>query len=328
MGKSSLDYVGNFVKFENIECNYKAAGRFHGAHTARQFQKLAKSINSVNPVFDDGAFLVSRDEQHTELGTDRYHGGVVFPHYAGIDPAQYHAGCLRRVREEGATVMGHSAVTDIKRQEKGYQVETMSGKIHAQEVVIATNGYTTNITPHLQRRVIPIGSYIIATEVIEPAVMDTLFPTDRMLTDSRKLVYYYRPSPDRKRILFGGRVSLSETDPLKSGAKLHAELIRLFPPLKHVKVSHSWVGTVAYTFDTMMHSGVQDGMHYAMGYCGSGVGMAGYLGSCIGKTLAGTADTAIPVSRINFPTRPLYNGTPWFLAPAVGLYRLRDRMKW
>ncbi|MEJ2328209.1 MAG: FAD-binding oxidoreductase [Chromatiaceae bacterium] len=156
--------------------------------------------------------------------------------------------------------------------------------------------------------------------------MDRLFPADRIFTDTRKLVYYYRPSPDRRRILFGGRVSLMETDPKKSGPKLLAELRRLFPELGTTRISHSWTGTVAYTFDSLTHCGEQDGLHYAMGYCGSGVGMAGYLGAKMGRAAAGVEEAPSPFSRIPFPTRPLYSGSPWFLAPSVAYYRFRDRL--
>lgn len=328
MGQNSLEFISSFVRDESIECDFQTHGRFHGAHSEREFRKLQRDVDSPNPVFEDDAYMVSRSEQHTELGTEVYHGGVVFPHYGSVDPARYHHGCLLRTRDAGATLVGHCAVQEITPVNTHFKVKTERGVIHAREVVIATNGYTGNLTPWLRRRVIPIGSYIIATEEIESDLMDALFPTHRMLTDSRKLVYYYRPSPDRKRVIFGGRVSLFETDPMKSGRKLHVELARLFPALKKVKISHSWVGTVAYTFDTMAHSGTHKGLHFSMGYCGSGVGMASYLGNCMGRKIAGDSDMSIPISRIGFPTRPLYTGHPWFLAPSIGYYRMRDYMTW
>ena len=98
-------------------------------------------------------------------------------------------------------------------------------------------------------------------------------PTDRVLSDTRRLVTYYRPSPDRRRILFGGRVSLAESDPEVTGPRLLAELRRLFPALRDTRISRSWGGTVAYSFDTLMHTGEDRGLFHAMGYCGSGTGM-------------------------------------------------------
>ena len=117
--------------------------------------------------------------------------------------------------------------------------------------------------------------------------MARLMPKDRIVSDTRKVVYYYRASPDGQRILFGGRVSPNETDPRISGPLLHAELVRLFPELQGTRISHSWCGFVAYTFDELAHIGQHDGLYYAMGYCGSGVGMAGYLGMRIGQQVLG-----------------------------------------
>ena len=334
IGKASLDYVAEFVRKENIDCHFDVSGRFHGAHNKRAYQRLAAELEEPNPVYDSGAFLVPPQDTHRELGTNRYHGGLVQPHFASLHPARYHAGCLQRVKEAGATVISHCAVQGINRESSGrFSVNTVSGQVNARRVIVATNGYTGALTQWQQRRVIPIGSYIIATEVIDSALMQKLFPTKRMIVDSRKLVYYYRPSPDHKRVLFGGRVSLTETNPSKSGPKLHADMVELFPELASTKISHSWAGTVAYTFDKLMHCGEENGLHYAMGYCGSGVGMASYLGRCIGQQVAesGSDDltlSELALSKIPFPTRPLYNGTPWFLAPTVWLYRMRDRTRW
>jgi len=328
MGKASLDYVGEFIAREKIDCDFRICGRFHGAHNAKAYGALAKEIEQPNPVFDNKAFLVPKEAQHSELATDVYHGGVVYPHYASVDPGKYHRGSLRAAQQAGVTVIDCCAVETYKKQSDRFLVTTQRGEVLAKNIIVATNGYTTNLTPWHQRRVIPIGSYIIATDEIEADVMNRIMPKNRMLTDSRKLVYYYRPSPDRKRILFGGRVSLSETDTRKSAGRLRDELLRLFPELKNTKISHSWAGTVAYTFDSLMHSGEQEGVHYAMGYCGSGVGMAGYLGKCVGQAVAGVGETDIALTRIRFPTRPLYSGTPWFLAPSVWLYRMRDRVNW
>jgi glycine/D-amino acid oxidase-like deaminating enzyme len=191
-------------------------------------------------------------------------------------------------------------------------------------VVIASNGYTGAVTPWHRRRVIPIGSYIIATEPIAPDVMDRLFPTNRIVSDTRQVVYYYRVSPDRQRVIFGGRVSQGETDPRASGPLLRAELVRLFPELAKVRISHSWMGMVAYTFDTMAHAGLHDGMHYAMGYCGSGVSMASYLGMRTGQKLLGLKEGRTGFDGAPFQTRPLYFGNPWFLAASVSYYRWRD----
>lgn len=324
-GQASLAFIGDFVREERIECDYQVAGRFHGAHLPGSYDKLARDCAAGNPVFATDAFMVPKDAMAGSLGTRAYHGGCVYPHHASLDPARYHAGLLDLARAAGAIIIPHCAATGLDPSPTGTTITTSSGRIRAGRVILATNGYSGALSPWHRRRIIPIGSYMIATEPIAPDLMDRLFPTDRVVTDTRKLVYYYRPSPDRRRVLFGGRVSVKETDPEKSAPRLHAELARLFPELASVRVSHSWMGFVGYTFDTLAHVGETDGILHAMGYCGSGVGMASYLGMKLGRRAAGQGEAECGHERTPFPTRPLYSGNPWFLAPMVTAYRIRDR---
>ncbi|MEQ9198438.1 MAG: FAD-binding oxidoreductase, partial [Rhodospirillales bacterium] len=137
---------------------------------------------------------------------------------------------------------------------------------------------------------------------------------------------YYRPSPDRRRIIFGGRVSIAETNPRLSAPRLHKSLAAIFPELAEVKISHSWMGFVAYTFDSLMHIGEDDGLHYAMGYCGSGVGISGYLGMRTGQQVLGLKEGRTAFDNLPFRTRPLYTGKPWFLAPSLLYYKLMDSL--
>jgi len=195
----------------------------------------------------------------------------------------------------------------------------------ARQVVVATSGYTDRATPWHRRRIIPIGSYIIATESLKEELIDELIPKDRVITDTRKLVVYYRASPDRKRILFGGRVSLNETDPEKTVKPLHKKLSEIYPQLSETKISHSWMGFVGFTFDHMPHTGSHDGVHYAMGYCGSGVSLSSYFGTKLGQRISGLSHGNTVLTELQFQTRPFYSGNPWFLAPSILYYRLLDR---
>jgi glycine/D-amino acid oxidase-like deaminating enzyme len=91
-----------------------------------------------------------------------------------------------------------------------------------------------------------------------------------------------------------------------------------------VAISHSWCGFVAYTFDELMHTGVHDGMHYAMGYCGAGVGTSSYFGMRIGQQILGLKEGTTALDGLPFQTRPFYTGNPWFLAPSIRYYRWLD----
>ncbi len=323
-GTQALEWLADFVTSEALECDFRRTGRFHAAHTPRHYEMLARDADTLPREEGIECFAVPRAEQRSELGTDVYFGGVVFPKHAAVNPGKMHREFLRKAHEAGAQTIGRCAVTDIEKTSSGFTVTTAKGKVQAKDVIVATNGYSTDLVPWLRRRIIPIGSYIIATEELEQGIIDTLFPTDRIASDTCKVVYYYRASPDRKRVLFGGRVSAAETDTAASAPLLYDKMCKTFPELRGCKVSHSWSGTVAYTFDELAHTGVHDGVHFAQGYCGSGVSMASYLGMRAGQKVLGLAEGRTAFDDLHHPTRPLYTGKPWFLPAAVAYYRWLD----
>ena len=325
-GHNSLAFVGDFVRREKIDCAFEVCGRFHAAHNAAQYEALARSVDNQPKGFEIPTRLVPRAEQHREIDTDAYHGGVVYENFAVLHPGQYHRGLLARVIEAGAQIASRCRVDAIRKDGDRTIVVTQRGNVIARDVVVATNGYTSALTPWLKRRVIPIGSYVIATEEVPETLIDRLLPTRRVITDSRKLVVYYRASPDRRRIVYGGRVSISETDSRVSGPRLHALLAQAFPDFAKVRISHSWMGFIAYTFDELMHVGRHEGIWYSMGYCGSGVGMASYCGMRIGQQVLGLPEGRTAFDGLTFETRPMYTGKPWFLAPSIMYYRMRDRL--
>ncbi len=324
-GQAALTWIAERIRDESIDCDFRRAGRFHAAHTPAAYETLAREAEALTRGEGIETHMIPRAEQRRELGTDAYHGGAIFPAHAAVDPALYHHGLLRAAVKAGAQVLGQMPVTAITRTRDGFELRTPRGTVRARDVAIATNGYTGGATPWQRRRVIPIGSYVIATEPLPEEVIDRLFPTDRIVSDTCKVVYYYRTSPDRRRVLFGGRVSAGETDARVSGPRLHADMCRIFPELSRTRISHSWMGTVAYTFDELAHIGTHEGMHYAMGYCGSGVSMASYLGMRMGQKILGTAEGRTAFDDLRFPTRPFYTGRPWFLPAAVAWYRWNDQ---
>ena len=327
-GVEALDWLTGFVASEGLDCDFRRVGRFHAAHTPAQYESLARDSERMRREEAIESFTVPRSEQRTELGTDAYFGGVVFPKHSSVHPAKMHREMLRLALAAGAQAMGQCVVTGIEKQAQGFTVHTAKGQVQARDVIVATNGYTGGLVPWLQRRVIPIGSYIIVTEELPQAVVDELFPKDRIASDTCKVVYYYRATPDRRRIAFGGRVLARESDALSSAPLLYQHMCRIFPSLEGCGLSHAWGGTVAYTFDEMAHTGMHDGIHYAMGYCGSGVSMAGFLGMRLGQKLLGLAEGRTAFDGLAHPTRPFYTGRPWFLPAAVAYYRWKDNREW
>jgi glycine/D-amino acid oxidase-like deaminating enzyme len=323
-GATALRWIEERIQQEQINCNFVRCGRFHAAHTPAHYQQLLKDADVLSK---EGIAVraVPRAQQQQELGTSVYHGGLVFPEHASLHPARYHRGLLERATQAGAAVIPYCAAVTIERTGSGFLITTERGPTRAAQVIVATNGYTGSVTPWLQRRTIPIGSYIIATEPLPTALMQKLFPSNRIASDTCKVVYYYRASPDRQRVVFGGRVSAGEIDHQLSALRLKDQMCRLFPELRDAAITHSWSGKVAYSFDELTHTGSHGGVHYALCYCGSGVSMASYLGMRSGQKVLGLEQGKTAFDDLPFPTRPLYTGNPWFLPPVVAWYRLRDR---
>jgi len=253
---------------------------------------------------------------------------VVFHAHASLHPAKYHRALLHLAQAAGAEVVGNCRVQSIQRDGRGFSLVTALGTLEARDVLIATNGYTSKLTPWLQRRIIPIGSYLIATEILGPEVAERLIPKNRVVSDTRKMVFYYRLSEDRRRMIFGGRVAPQKSDPRVSAPRLHTHMTQIFPELAPIKVTHSWMGYVAYTFDTLPHLGRQnDGINYCLGYCGSGVSLASYFGTKIAQQILGRSEGGTALDGVSFQTRPLYDGNPWFLGAAISYYRARDSLR-
>jgi glycine/D-amino acid oxidase-like deaminating enzyme len=218
----------------------------------------------------------------------------------------------------------HCPVDAINSTRDGFEVLTPRGIVQARQVLLATNGYSGPLSPWHRRRVIPIGSYQIATEPLGCDRVRSLIPRGRNIVDSRRVIVYFRPSADGERVIFGGRAALAEKDPLACVPRLRRMLVRILPQLNSVRVTHAWVGWVAYTFDTLPHLGQHDGIHYCMGYCGQGVPLAPYFGKRIGQQMLGLKEGRTALDGLPFPSRPYYHAKPWFLAPSVFAYRMID----
>ena len=213
----------------------------------------------------------------------------------------------------------------ITRAGKGWRIATSRGEIEAGDVVIATNGYTGDATPQLKRRLIPLASHIIATEELPPDLARSLIPKGRTLADTKRVLCYYRMSPDGKRMIFGGRARFTPVTPAVSAPILHRFMTDRFPQLKGTRVTHAWTGNVAFTWDALPHTGTLDGMHYALGCNGSGVAMMTYLGRQTARRIVGGANSTCGFELEEFPDFPLYNGSPNWALPAIGAYyRFRD----
>ena len=328
-GARAVQFAVDFIAREGIDCHLTMCGRFLGAHTRADYRAMAQEIAFQHEHLGTEASMIPRSEQHREIGTESYHGGAVWPDGGTIQPAMWHRGLLMRARESGASIVGGQKITAIRRERDRFELATPGGRVSAREVIVATNGYTEAITPWLQRRIIPIQSQIIVTEPLPSETAEEIIPRRRMCGDTCRLHHYYRLTPDGARLVFGGRAGADRLDPRRSGAHLYRRMTTLFPQLRNIQITHAWTGMTGYTFDTLPHVGVHDGIHYVAGFCGSGVALAAYLGhkTALRSMGASEASTAFDLEQRPFPTRPLYQGRPWFLPPVLLYYGALDWLR-
>ncbi len=320
----AFGHVEDLISAEDIQCGWLKGGYFLGAWCKSHFDGMAKKVGMLNNQAQSDAYLVPPERQREEIGSDYYRGGMVIRRAAQLHPALFFKGLLDLAQKRSIPIASKTPVTKLTESGSGWRVETPRGTIEAGDVIIATNGYTGDATPELKRRVVPVGSYIIATEELDPALAQSLSPKDRTIADTRRVLTYYRLSPDKKRMIFGGRAKFGHTDPVETAAILHRFMLDRFPQLKGSKITHAWTGNVAFTLDEMPHMGKFRNMHYALGCNGSGIAMMSWLGHQTAKKVAGGANRVSAFDQPEFPDHPLYTGNTWFL-PWIGRYfRTRD----
>jgi len=325
-GAQGLDLLEDIIRREAIDCHYERSGRFLGAYTARHFAGFAAAVDKLNAITAATAYVVPRDRQRDEIASDFYHGGMVVERAGKIHPALYYKGLLDACRRRTIRLLAQTGVARIAGQRDAFTLVTARGSVRAKQIIIASNGYTGDATPQLKRRLIPVASHIIATEALPADLARALTPRGRTISDTPRILTYYRLSPDGRRMIFGGRARFTAVGPEISAPALHRMMIDRLPQLKDARITHAWTGNVAFTFDFLPHMGVMDGMHYALGCNGSGIAMMSYLGHQTARKIIGGGNRVSAFEDIEFPARPFYTGNPWFLPLVGGWYRLRDRL--
>jgi glycine/D-amino acid oxidase-like deaminating enzyme len=324
-GSDSLSVLEDILAREKIECGLIRKGRFVGAWTPRHYDEQAAKIEMFNKYADTGAEMIPRERQHEMIASDYYFGGMYARRSGHLHPALYYKGLLEAAHRAGATLCANVEAERIEKAATGWRVLTAKGPITCREVVIATNGYTGDLTPRLKRRVVPVASHIIATEPL-PMPATELIPELRSIADTKRVLTYYRPSPDGRHLIFGGRARFTAAPPEVSAPVLYQYMIDRFPQLRGIRITHVWTGNVAFALDYMPHMGMDQGLHYLLACNGNGVAMMTYLGTQTAKKIAGGSNAPInPLDGRDFPQHALYNGDPsWFL-PVIGAwYRTRD----
>ncbi len=327
----TIDAVERIVKEENIACDFERTGHLEVACKQPHFDDYARQVEVIAREFNHQLRVVPHTELRSEIGSDIYYGGMVDELSVGVNPARYVAGLGTAAMRAGAQIAERTKLENVRREARngagGFRLQTSRGTLWARNIFIGTSGYTGRATPALQKKIIPIGSFIITTEILPAALARELSPRNRQIYDSKNYLYYYRLTPDN-RMLFGGRAAFfPETDQTirKSAEILRRGMIEVYPQLRDAKVEYVWGGTLDFCFDIMPHAGQMDGMYFAVGYAGHGVAAATWQGQKMAEWIA-DGKTDNPFAEIKFPGAPLglYNGSPWFLPFAGAYYKVLD----
>ena len=327
----AIDCVEQIVREESIDCNFSRCGHLEVACKRAHFDGYEESAALVKREFNHELRIIPKNGLRGEIGSDIYFGGMVDETSAGLNPARYVAGLAHAAQRAGACLYDHTRVTSVELEKNNnarkFRVYTSKGAISAREVILAGGAYTTDATPELRKKIIPIGSYIIATETLPPDLARELSPRNRMIYDSKHFLYYYRLTPDN-RMLFGGRAAFfpeTENTVRQSAEILRCGMISVYPQLRDAKFEFVWGGTLDFTLDVMPHAGKIDGMYFAAGFAGHGVAAATWFGMKLAGLICGDPND-IPFDGLPFRGAPLglRGGNTWALPLAGAWYRILD----
>ena len=326
---AGVDTVERLVREESIDCDFVRWGKLKLAAKPEHFDKLARSQALLAASVDPDTRLVTKAELREEIGSDRYHGGLIFGKSAGMHVGRYVRGLARAAQARGAQVFEHAPVLGLRRESGGaYVVRTPRGEIRASQVLLASGISQVGPFGWIRRRIVPVGAFLIVTEPLPLALLDQLLPTRRMATDTKNFVNFFRVTPDN-RMLFGGRARFATSNPTsdeKSGLILRQQMAAVFPELSNVRIDYCWGGMVDMTANRLPRAGQRDGVYYSMGYSGHGTQMATLMGTLMAEIMDGRADLN-PWKDFDWPAIPGHFGKPWFL-PFVGAwYRLKDTLQ-
>jgi glycine/D-amino acid oxidase-like deaminating enzyme len=325
---AGVDLVERLVAEENIDCSFARVGKIKLAAKPEHYEKLLRSQELLAATVDPDTEMVSRADLAGEVGSDRYYGGLVYRKGAGMHVGRFVRGLAEAAARRGAEIHERSPMTGLRPAPGGgHLIETPTGRLHAQQVFLASGTSQTGPLGWIRRRIVPVGAFIIATEPLPTEMLNRLLPKRRMAVDTKNLVNYFRTTPDN-RLLFGGRARFAVSDPAsdeKSGAILRTALHEVFPELRDARIDYCWGGMVDMTRDRLPRAGERKGIYYSMGYSGHGTQMSTLMGSIMAEVMDGRTDLN-PWKDFSWPAIPGHFGPPWFLPLVGAYYRLKDKL--
>ncbi len=312
-----IESIKNIIAEERIDCDFEQNGSVYLACKPRHYDHMRQESEWLDKHLLYSRENVDRFDLQEEIGTNCYFGGVIDKTSAGLHPGKWVRGLAEAALRVGVILCAKTGVLRVERQSGKWILYTEKGKVTAQEILIATNGYTGNLVGSIQRRVLPVGSYIIATDPLSRALQEKISPKSRLFYDSKWFLKYFRITKDG-RMLFGGRTTISPNQSLNQSAKiLRQDMVSMFPALETQSISHCWSGQLGMTFDSMPHVGRREGIWYALGYGGHGVALSTVLAEDVALLLSGEKKSSF-FMEIPHDKNFFYHGNPW-IRPFVGL---------
>lgn len=326
---ASVDTVARIVAEEGMDCSFRRSGKLKLASKPAHFDQIARNFEAVNREADPDTELLSAADLKHEIGSTAFHGAMLSKKSAMMHMGRFVSGIAGAAARHGATIFENAPVTRMRSSGAEQHLTTPRGSVTADNVLLATGAYTSSPFGYFRRRIVPVGSFIIATRPLSEAEIAATVPGNRTYVTSMNIGNYFRLSPDN-RLIFGGRARFSaasdQRSDAKSGAILRASLAEIFPHLAKVEIDYCWGGLVDMTKDRFPRAGFADGLWYAMGYSGHGAQMSTHMGIVMADAILGKADRN-PVKGLAWPAVPGHFGKPWFL-PLVGLYyKTLDRLQ-
>lgn len=323
-----IETIEHIIAEESIACDFRRSGKLKLASKPAHFDAIAANFRAIHAEVDPETELLSRAGLAREIGSDAFHGGILMHKSAMMHMGRFVVGLAEAAARRGAEIHELTEVTARRQTATGWELTTPKGKVLADKVLLATGAYTTGAFGHFRRRIVPVGSFLIATRPLSDAEVAATLPGNRTCVTSLNVGNYFRLSPDN-RLIFGGRAKFSarsdQQSDARSGAVLAQALAGIFPQLAGIGIDYCWGGLVDMTSDRFPRAGQADGLFYAMGYSGHGAQLATHMGEMMAGRIMGRPDDN-PFAGLPWPAVPGHFGQPWFL-PLVGAwYRMKDRL--
>ena len=324
-----IETIERIIAEEGIACDFRRSGKLKLAAKPAHFAGLAQNHAAVHAGVDRETELLTRADLAREIGSGAFHGGLLMKKSAMMHMGRFVVGLAEAAARRGAEIHENTPVTGRRPAGNGWELTTPQGMVTADKVFLATGAYTTSAFNYFRRRIVPVGSFLLATRPLTPAELTATMPGNRTCVTSLNVGNYFRLAPDN-RLIFGGRARFSartdQQSDAKSGAILQAALAGIFPQLAGIEVDYCWGGLVDMTRDRFPRAGQADGVYFSMGYSGHGAQIATHMGEIMADLMTDKINRN-PWAEIPWNAVPGHFGKPWFLPLVGAYYKLLDRAR-